>query len=154
MQGLSGARVRWIGVSVLTLLLGACSSASMPDLEDVPPTAMASGDAQAAAGSAPSVELTPEQRTDIEQGVQRGLASPHSAAFGDMTARVSRFTSLSYIICGWVDPQGSGGNAGYQPFVAMYVPKTRNALLIGVGGRQPPSVIRQRCIDEGVPLSS
>jgi hypothetical protein len=36
----------------------------------------------------------------------------------------------------------------------MYVPKMKNALLIGVGGRQPQDAIRQRCIAEGVPLDS
>jgi hypothetical protein len=53
------------------------------------------------------------------------------------------------MVCGWVDP----GN-GNQPFVVMYVPKMGSALLIGVGGPQPPDAIRQRCDAEGVPLNS
>ncbi|WP_119390991.1 hypothetical protein [Taklimakanibacter lacteus] len=139
------------GVLILPFfLLGGCSTASMPDLEDVPPTAQASADPEAAAGLTGLAELTAEQRTDIEQGVRRGLSDDNSAVFGRMKARVSQFTTQSYIVCGWVNP----GSSGYQPFVAMYVPKMRNALLIGVGGRQPPDAIRRRCIDEGVPLDS
>jgi hypothetical protein len=146
-----------IALILSLILLGGCSRASMPDLEDVPPDAQASADAQApgtaqaTAGSTGAIELTAEQRADIERGVQRGLGAPDStAAFGSMTARVSQFTTQSYIVCGLVD----AGSIGYQPFVAMYVPKMRNALLIGVGGRQSPEAVRQRCIAEGVPLNS
>jgi hypothetical protein len=142
---------------VSLIVLGGCSRASMPDLEDVPPDAQASADAQApgtaqaTAGSTGAIELTAEQRVDIERGIQRGLgASDSTAVFGSMTARVSQFTTQSYIVCGLVDP----GSGAYQPFVAMYVPKMRNALLIGVGGRQSPDAVRQRCIAEGVPLNS
>jgi len=152
------------------MLLAGCSRASVPDLEDVPPTAQASANTQSPGGTMPaeqapvgatqapdedarqianstaSVDLTPEQRSDIEKSVKRGLPDPTSAIFGGMTARISRFTTQSYIVCGWVN--------GNQPFVAMYVPKMRSALLIGVGGPQSQGAIRQRCDAEGVPLHS
>ena len=155
------------------ILLAGCSRASVPDLEDIPPTAQASANTQAPGGTMPaeqapggatqapdedarqianstaSVNLTPEQRSDIEKSVKRGLPDPTSATFGSMTAKISRFTTQSYIVCGWVDP----GN-GNQPFVAMYVPRMRSALLIGVGGPQPPGAVYQRCSAEGVPLNS
>jgi hypothetical protein len=144
--------MKWMPALLPALLLAGCSRASMPELDDVPPTAQASGYAQAVAGSTVAVELTAAQRADIERGVERGLADPNAVKFGRMTAKVSRFTSQSYIVCGWVKPAAS--NAGYEPFVAMYVPKTKNALLIGMGGRQPQDAIRERCIAEGVPLDS
>lgn len=160
--------MNWMTVPFAALLLAGCSKASMPDLEDVPPTAQASANAQAsgeaqasgterasgdtqAAVSTAFIELTPEQRSDIEHGVRRGLADSNSADFGTMTARISRFTTESYIVCGWVKPRGY---AGYEPFLAMYVPKMKIALLIGVGSTQPRATIRQRCVAEGVPLDS
>jgi len=164
--------MRGITLLLPLILLAGCSRASIPDLEDVPPAQASAGTqtpvenvsnqqatgsgtqasdetAREVANSTISVELTPEQRSDIERSVKRGLSDPNSAIFSGMAARISQFTSRSYLVCGWVDP----GN-GNQPFVAMYVPKTRNALLIGVGGRQPADAIRQRCSAEGVPLNS
>jgi hypothetical protein len=129
------------------LLLGGCSSASMPDLED---------SAQASAppvGIAQPVELTPEQRADIEKGVQKRLKDPDSAVFGSISARISRNTSQSYIVCGWVNAKATGEYAGYAPFIAIYVPKMRVALLVGMGIDEPQTrAVRQRCSDEGVPL--
>ncbi len=144
--------MKWIVVALAAFLLGGCSRASMPDLEDVPPTAQASVDAQAGDGPTGGLELTVEQRSDIERGVQRGLQDPNPATFGPMAATVSRNTSKSYIVCGWVQP--ADGNLTYQPFIAMYVPTMRIALLVGVGGRNPENEIRQRCSAEGVPLPS
>jgi hypothetical protein len=69
-----------------------------------------------------------------------------------MAATVSKVTSKSYIICGWV--KGGDSAAGYRPFLAMYVPYLKTALLIAVGGKQPEQVIRGRCSEEGVPLPS
>ncbi len=161
--------MRRTALILLLVLLGGCSRASMPNLEDIPPEAQASADgpmsasnapgssnpqtsadARAVANAAVAVELTPEQRIDIEKGVERGLPDARSPVFGSMTARISQFTTQSYIVCGWVN----SGDAGPQPFVAMYVPKMKNALLIGVGGREAPDVIRERCAAEGVPLNS
>lgn len=148
---------------------------------DVPPTAQASADGQASANgpasvdgpvsdtapisgnaqvlaSAPasSVDLTADQRADIERGVLRGLPDPNSAAFGPMTARVSRFTSKAYIVCGLVKRGIGQSDIGYQPFVAMFVPQSRTAILIGVGdGRQSRrDAVRKRCAAEGVPLGT
>jgi hypothetical protein len=99
--------------------------------------------------------LTSEQRSDIEHGVTRGLADPSLARFGSMTAGVSQFTPQAYIICGWIDPGTDNKGAGYEPFVAMFVPKTRTALLIGVGdSEERSSAVRQRCVAEGVPLGT
>ena len=125
----------------------------MPSLDDsVPPTAQAVAEAQPGSGAQPP-QLTADQRADIEQGVRRGLTDPNSATFGSMTARVSKFTSQSYIVCGWVKPGNSGGSDGDLPFVAMYVPKMRSALLIGMGGEESQTdAVRKRCIAEGVPL--
>jgi hypothetical protein len=45
--------------------------------------------------------------------------------------------------------------ASFEPFVAMYVPKTKTALLIGIGDNEEQSSrVRQRCIDEGVSLGT
>jgi len=119
----------------------------MPDLED---------SAQASAppvGIAQPVELTPEQRADIEKGVQKRLKEPDSAVFGSINARISRNTSQSYIVCGWVNAKAIGEYAGYAPFIAIYVPKMRVALLVGMGIDEPQTrAVRQRCSDEGVPL--
>lgn len=201
----SGSTAKGATVFFLLILLGGCTRASVPNLEDLPPTAQASAETPAPGGTKPdelsantqapggtkadalapnasaqapggskadalapnakaqapderareiasstvSVELTPEQRRDIEKSVKRDLPEPRSAVFGSMAAKISRFTTQSYIVCGWVDP----GN-GNQPFVAMYVPKMRSALLIGMGGRQPQESILQRCEAEGVPLNS
>jgi hypothetical protein len=131
------------------LLLCGCSSASMPDLED---------SAQASAppvGIAQSVELTPEQRADIEKGVQKRLKDPDTAVFGSINARISRNTSQSYIVCGWVNAKATGEYAGYAPFIAIYVPKMRVALVVGMGTDEPQTrAVRQRCSDEGVALDA
>jgi hypothetical protein len=66
-----------------------------------------------------------------------------------MVATVSRVTSKSYIVCGWVE-----AGEGYRPFLAMYVPYMRTALLVAIAGKQPEELIRKRCIDEGVRLPS
>jgi hypothetical protein len=129
------------------LLLGGCSSASTPNLEDsAPPVPPAIGNAQ-------PLELTIEQRADVERGVQKRLKDPNSAIFGSMNARVSRNTSQSYIVCGWVNTGETGAYLGNEPFIAIYVPKMRVALLVGRGTDEPQTrAVRQRCIDEGVPL--
>jgi hypothetical protein len=133
----------------------------MPDLEDVPPASPTSVESQptpeapAVAASTGVVVLTSEQRMDIEHGVTRGLADPSLARFGSMTARLSQFTPRAYIVCGWIDPGTNQNGTGYEPFVAMFVPKTRTALLIGVGNSEEhSSAVRQRCIAEGVPLGA
>jgi hypothetical protein len=195
--------MKWTAIIVSALLLGGCVSrsipnledvspsaqastapgASKPNLEDVPPTAKApaapgtstpnledgpptaqlrrsveppaeqeSANAStaltAAANSARTVNLTAQQRSDIERGVQRGLASK-PAQFGPMAATVSRVTSKSYIVCGWVE-----AGEGFRPFLAMYVPYMRTALLVAVAGKQPEELVRQRCVAEGVALPS
>jgi hypothetical protein len=105
-----------------------------------------------AAISGRAVKLTAQQRSDIEQGVRRGLQGPEPAEFGPMAATVSKVTSKSYIVCGWV--KGGDSAAGYRPFLALYVPYMRTALLVALAGRQPEEVIRGRCVGEGVPLPS
>jgi hypothetical protein len=94
------------------LLLCACSSGSMPSLEDSAPLVTQSTSA------APPLQLTAEQRADIEKGVQKRLMDPDSAKFGSMNARVSRNTSQSYIVCGWVNAKADGEYAGNMPFIA------------------------------------
>jgi hypothetical protein len=75
--------------------------------------------------------------------------------FGKINARVSRNTTQSYIVCGWVNAKATGEYAGYAPFIAIYVPKMRVALLIGMGVDEPQTrAVRQRCSDEGVPLDA
>lgn len=156
--------MNWMSVLLAALLLAGCSRAAMPDLEDVPPAAQASTNARSTTGepgnaklsseaSAGTVQggLTPEQRLDVEHSIQRGLTNPNFASFGTMTARVSRFTSQSYIVCGWVKPDSK---AEYEPFMVMYVPRMKTALLIGVGGRQPRATIHRQCVAEGIPLES
>jgi hypothetical protein len=70
-------------------------------------------------------------------------------------ARVSRNTSQSYIVCGWVNAKAAGEYAGNMPFIAIYVPKMRVALLVDMGIDEPQThAVRQRCIDEGVPLDA
>jgi hypothetical protein len=131
------------------VLLCACSSGSMPSLEDSAPLVTQSTSA------APPLQLTADQRADIEKGVQKRLMDPDSAIFGSMNARVSRNTSQSYIVCGWVNPKAAGEYAGNMPFIAIYVPKMRVALLVGMGIDGPQAhAVRQRCIDEGVPLDA
>jgi hypothetical protein len=141
--------------------------ASTPNLEDVPATAQSGKSVEpsakhdsANASSAPTeaansdrkVKLTAQQRSDIEQGVRRGLPGSRPAQFGPMAATVSRVTTKSYIVCGWVE--GGDSAAGFRPFLAMYVPYMRTALLVAVGGKQPEELVRQRCVAEGVPLPS
>ena len=134
----------------------------MPDLEDVPPpAAQASAEAQtpdnanAVAASTEAIELTAEQQADIKKGVQKRLKGANSPVFGSINARVSRNTSQSYIVCGWVNAKATGEFAGYAPFIAIYVPKMRVALLVGMGVDEPHSrVVRQRCSAEGVPLDA
>jgi hypothetical protein len=205
--------MKWAAIVISALLLGGCVSRSIPNLEDVPPTAQAStaprtvtgSEQQPAEGSgvigqvtgsgreieppagqqpphdagvqgpvtdsgraveppaeqqsAPTpgatseathsgraVKLTAQQRSDIEQGVRRGLPGSN---FGPMAATISRVTSKSYIVCGWVED-----GEGYRPFLAMYVPYMRTALLVAVAGKQPEALIRQRCVDEGIQLPS
>lgn len=153
--------MRWAAVLLSALLVGGCSRASVPNLEDVPPAAQASTNSQATgqtpalASSAGLVTLTAEQRTDVQRGVTRGLADPSLARFGSMNAGVSQFTPEAYIVCGWIDPGNNPNAAAYQPFVAMFVPKTRTALLIGVGNSEDyNNAVRQRCVAEGVPLGT
>ncbi len=183
--------MKWAAIVISALLLGGCVSRSIPNLEDVPPTAQAStaprtvtgseqqpaqgsgvtgqvtnsgraveppaeqqsaltpGVAGEATRSGRAVKLTAQQRSDIEQGVRRGLPGPSPAQFGPMVATISRVTSKSYIVCGWVED-----GKGYRPFLAMYVPYMRTALLVAVAGQQPEELIRQRCVDEGVQLPS
>jgi hypothetical protein len=119
--------MKLIAVFLTALLLGGCSRASMPNLEDVPPATQASVDGPASEAaqtsgkdqmlaSAPgAVQLTADQRADIERSVLRGLPDPNSAAFGPMTATVSRNTSKAYIVCGLVKPATGQGDIGYQP---------------------------------------
>jgi hypothetical protein len=95
------------------------------------------------------VKLTAQQRSDIEQGVRRGLAGSKPVQFGSIAATVSRVTSKSYIVCGWVK-----AGEGFRPFLAMYVPYMRTALLVAVAGKQPEKLVRQRCVAEGVALPS
>jgi hypothetical protein len=160
--------MKLIAVFLTALLLGGCSRASMPNLEDVPPATQASVDGPASEAaqtsgkdqmlaSAPgAVQLTADQRADIERSVLRGLPDPNSAAFGPMTATVSRNTSKAYIVCGLVKPGTGQGDIGYQPFLAMFVPASRTPILVSVGdGRQSRSdAVRKRCADEGVPLGT
>jgi hypothetical protein len=154
--------MRQAAIIFSALLLCSCSRASIPDLEDVPPpAAQASAEAQtpqnanAVAGSTGAIELTAEQRADVEKGVQKRLRDPNSAMFGKINARVSRNTTQSYIVCGWVNAKATGEYAGYAPFIAIYVPKMRVALLIGMGVDEPQTrAVRQRCSDEGVPLDA
>jgi hypothetical protein len=154
--------MKWTPVLLSALLLGGCSRASMPDLEDVPPASQSSAESQPSTGEVPvvavsngAVVLTSEQRMDIQHGVTRGLADPSLARFGSMTAGISQFTPQAYIVCGWVDPGNDKKGAGYEPFVAMFVPKTRTALLIGVGNSEDRgSAVRQRCVAEGVALGT
>lgn len=145
--------MKWTAIVVSALLLAGCSG-STPELEDVPPTAMASTapGAAGAAGVGRAVELTPEERSAVELGVRHGLAGSNPPEFGAMAATVSKVTSKSYIVCGWVKPEAA--TPGYEPFLAMYVPEMKIALLIGVGGREPAEGVRKRCTDEGVPLPS
>jgi hypothetical protein len=154
--------MRRAAVLLSALLLCGCSRASMPDLEDAPPpAAQASAEAQTpenanvVAGSTGAIELTAEQRADVEKGVQKRLRDPDTAVFGSINARVSRNTTKSYIVCGWVNAKATGEYAGYAPFIAIYVPKMRVALLIGMGVDEPQTrAVRQRCSDEGVPLDA
>jgi hypothetical protein len=67
-----------------------------------------------------------------------------------MAARVSRITSKSYMVCGWV--KGAGSAAGYRPFLAMYVPYMRIGLLLAISGKLPEERISRRCDNAGVPL--
>lgn len=161
--------MKWTAVLLSALLLGGCSRAAMPNLEDLPPTAQdsatgqatqqapaqATAEAPAAVGSATYVTLTSDQQADIKRGVTRGLADPGAARFGSIMAGISQFTPQAYIVCGWVDPGDNPKGAGYEPFVAMFVPKTRTALLIGMGNSDEKSnAVRQRCVAEGVPLGA
>jgi hypothetical protein len=149
--------MKWTAILISALLLAGCSRSAVPNLEDVPPTAMDST-APAAAQSARqpdlsrAVTLTPAQRSDVERGVQRGLASASPPEFGGMSATASKITSKSYIVCGWV--KAGTATAEYKPFFVLYVPEQKIALLIGVGGKDPEKGIRQRCFDEGAPLPS
>lgn len=141
--------MRWAAILFSALLLGGCSG-SMPNLEDSAPRT-----AQQPASDAQPLELTAEQRADVEKSVQKRLEDPNSAMFGSINARVSRNTSQSYIVCGWVNARSTGEQTGYEPFIAIYVPKMRVALLVGMGtDEQQTHAVRQRCIEEGVPLDA
>jgi hypothetical protein len=142
--------VKRAAVIFLAVLLAGCSRAAIPNLEDVPPEAKASAEAPPPVPDATIVDLTPEQRSDVEKGVKRKLADP-GASIGGMSAGISKFTSQSYIVCGWVNQPAAGG----QPFVAMYVPRMKTALVIGLGDTPTRAdAVRQRCVAEGVPLST
>jgi hypothetical protein len=143
--------VKRAAIVFLAVLLAGCSRATIPNLEDVPPSAKASAETPPPSfPDATMVDLTPEQRNDVEQGVRRKLADP-GALIGGMSAGISRFTTQSYIVCGWVSQTTAGG----QPFVAMYVPRMKTALVIGVGDTPSRAdAVRQRCVAEGVPLSA
>lgn len=102
------------------------------------------------------VELTAEQRGDVETGVRRGLKDPNSAMFGSMKAAVDREKADTYVVCGWVNSKNSfGGYVGDQPFYAVYFPKNRVASLIGVGGPSiDTTVVLNQCANQGVKLLS
>src|SRR4029078_13161573 len=117
-----------------------------------PPAQQKSGPATTATteaiDSAGGAKLPPAQRPDVEQGVRRSL--PYTAEFGPMAATVSRITSKSYIVCGWV--KGANSAAGYRSFLAMYVPYMRIGLLLAISGKQTEERISRRCDNEGAPL--
>jgi hypothetical protein len=162
--------MKWFAMLFAALLLAGCTKASMPDLEDLPsairgsskPAAEGPGGATESVGQGPlaevkavavarAVEITPEQQSDIKRGVKRGLPISMPLNFGPMAATHSKFTTKSYIVCGWVRP---GQSSAYRPFLAIYVPHMKIALLLGVGGRQNETTIRQRCAAERIQLES
>jgi hypothetical protein len=163
--------MKWLVILALSAVLAGCSSARVPNLEDTGqagslPPGSSQPDSTQLGSSEPSpsppislgqpIALTGEQKADVEKSVKNKLADPGSARFGTMNAVVSRKTTKGYIVCGWVSTQhNDGGNAGDQPFIALYDPKLRIALLLGIGGGEADAhMVRTQCISEGVPLGA
>lgn len=159
--------MRGLAVAAMFLLLGGCGG-SLPSLEDTSlpapsepisaeqPNEPAAEQQAVELSAGQPVALSAEQRADVETGVKRKLVDPNSAMFGSMNARVSRNTASAYIVCGWVNSRNSdGGYAGDQPFIAMYAPKFRTALMIGMGGeKSQTNAVKKHCLNEGVPLGA
>jgi hypothetical protein len=162
--------MKWVAILALSAILAGCSSARLPSLEnaagqpDSPPpdsSYVASSQLDSTLGSSEPglgqpIALTGEQKADVEKGVKNKLADPNSATFGAMNAAVSKKTTKGYIVCGWVNTgHGEAGNVGDQPFIALYDPKHRIALLLALGsGAADARTVRTQCMSEGVPLGA
>jgi len=135
--------MKWTAIAACLMLAGCAGSGSQMGASTPSSTK-----------ALPPVDLTADQRADVEKGIRKNLKDPNSAMFGNMNAGISDKSPDTYIVCGWVNSKNSyGGYVGDKPFLAMYFPKLKTAALIGMGGTSTDTyVVRQQCINEGVPL--
>lgn len=92
----------------------------------------------------PVIQLTPQQKTEIEHSVLALLKDPESARFGPMRAGT---VAGATAVCGWVNAKNSfGGYTGMELFYSRFengrfntsVEKDASALTCTMLGLTPP----------------
>ena len=95
-----------------------------------------------------TTELTPDQRTVIEQAVRLQLKDPESARFGDFTAGLS---SEGVTVCGIVNAKNSlGGYTGGVRFFGVLKGTTFTDVTIDSAGADDIPIARLRCRKVGL----
>jgi hypothetical protein len=102
------------------------------------------------------IDLTPEIRTAIENGVRHGMKDPYSAMFGTIIAGQRVWQGQNEIVaCGYVNSKNSfGGYVGMQPFEGKLSPTTGQFQLVATGDQSPNAalMIGGSCRGAGLPI--
>lgn len=128
------------------LLLTACTSID----QGSPPTIEL--DKRYETQAAPTANLTPEERTKVQNVVLSKLKNPDTAQFGFMNATQGEGGIVN--VCGWVNEKNYLGRwESYRPFYARYLPVNQQAVLVTLAAKSDPRYVKGQCRDKGVPLS-